>query len=57
MRCKMGGAPTPAKHIRSSLINRPAVIERPKMFNIDLRVRWSIIDAILIALPSVVELN
>jgi hypothetical protein len=52
-----GGPSHNANALSNSTVNRSAVIERSTMFNNDNRVCSSIIEQILIALPSTVESN
>ena len=57
MRSTIGGPPAAAKLRSSSSMRRSAVIERSTMFSSDSRVCSSTIEAILMALPSMVESN
>src|ERR1700741_142174 len=57
IRSTFGGPPATVNAVSSSLTRRSAVIDRSTMFISDSRVCSSIIEAILMALPSVVESN
>jgi hypothetical protein len=57
IRSTFGGPPATAKTVWSSVTRRSAGIERSTMFSREHRVCSSIIEAILTALPSVVESN
>src|ERR1700741_2598630 len=57
IRSTFGGPPATVNAVSSSLTRRSAVIDRSTMFISDTRVCSSIIEAILMASPSVVESN
>lgn len=56
-RGNIGGPPAAAKHRSSSSVKRAPVIDRSTMFSGDARARSSTIEAILTAVPSMVESN